>query len=301
VTAAAPTTPGDGTAAARVACGQALVRGALRLVAREPDLRRCDSDLVHDLRVATRRLRASLRLYRDVLRARHAGRLRDPVRRLTRLLGGPRQGAVSRELLGELAPTLPAELAPAAAACGRFLDLRLERLCLVLECGLDRRRLRALREDLFAVAGPLLTANGDTAGLATWVLPRLRADVSAWRAAQPAAGAPLDAWHRFRVQTKRLRYALEAGAPAGPEGFAGPIAALRALQDVLGRQHDLLALAADLDAAVRSMARLGSADPATLQRARGLSALVLERARAVDPMPAASAAAATLAAEAGLG
>jgi CHAD domain-containing protein len=269
------------------------VRGGLRLAARDRDLRRCDPDVVHDLRVATRRLRAVLRLYRDLLRQRDRRRLRDPLRRLGRLLGAPRQAAVSRELLMALGPELPPDLGPAAARCLGALEVRCERLCVLVRGRADARGLRRLRRRIFDVAGPLLLAGPAPAAgapdpdLVAWVAPRLRAEVAAWRAARPQGAAPLEVWHRFRVQSKRLRYALEAGAPADAGGFGPALAALRGLQEALGRQHDHLALAADLDEVVRALARLGRPpDPALLTGARRLSALVLDRARAIDPLPA---------------
>ena len=288
--------PARDMAAALASCGTTLTRQALRLVAPEAALRRCDPEVVHDLRVATRRLRASLRLYRDLLRKRDRCRLVRPLRRLTRLLGGLRQAAVGRALLAELGPDLPPSLLPACRRCLEVLDLRLARHCVLVCRRLDGRRLRRLREAVFAVAGPLLVGTEGAASadqrLKAWVLPRLQVEVAAWRAALPGRAAPLETWHRFRVASKRLRYALEAGAPADEEGFGPALVALRELQEVLGRQHDHVALAADLEDVVRSLARLGAT--AELTGARQLAALVRARGAAIDAVPTMDAASAAL-------
>jgi CHAD domain-containing protein len=277
--------------AAQGVCGETLTRGSLRLSLPVTDLWAGEPEAVHDLRVATRRMRATLRLFRDVLRTRDRRALQRQVRRLTRLLGGPRQADVGLELLDALVADLPAELRASAAACRRALELRRDRHRALLRRSLDAGRMRELRESILALAGPLLlSARAAFAGpparapselVGAWLLPRLRAEVLAWQAACPADAASPSEWHRFRVASKRLRYALEAGAPADPAGFGPELAVLKELQETLGHQHDLVALAGDLEDVARWLARTGALADAAGTRL--LAAQVATLAAAVDP------------------
>jgi CHAD domain-containing protein len=277
--------------AAQGVCGEVLTRGALRLAVPLCDLHAGEAEAIHDLRVATRRVRAMLRLFRDVLRGRERRVVRRQVRRLTRLLGGPRQADVGLELLDTLVADVPAELRPVAAACRATLELRRERYGALLRRSLDAGRMQELRAALLALAGPLLlSARAAFAGppprdpaeyVGEWLLPRLRAETYTWLAACPHEAATPNEWHRFRVATKRLRYALEAGAPADPGGFKPELGGLKELQESLGHQHDLVALAGDLQDVARWFARAGAlADAAG---ARRLAAYVASLAAAVDP------------------
>jgi len=293
--------------AAQGVCGEALTRGALRLAVPLGDLLGGGAEAVeavHDLRVATRRMRATLRLFRDVLRTRDRRAIQRQLRRLTRLLGGPRQADVGLELLDALAPDLPEDLRPAAAACRGSLELRRDRHRALLRRSLDADRMRTLRQSILALAGPLLLSArvafagppgrepGDFVG--TWLLPRLRAEVLPWEAACPHDVASPIEWHRFRVASKRVRYALEAGAPADPARFKPELGALKELQEALGHQHDLVALAADLEDVARWFARTGALGDAAA--GRRLAAHVAALAAAVDPRPGTTRARAAIAA-----
>jgi CHAD domain-containing protein len=275
-------------------CGEALTRGALRLAIPLADINAGGIDAVeaiHDLRVASRRLRAMLRVFRDVLRGGKRRPVRRQVRRLTRLLGGPRQADVGLEVLDALTADLPAELRPAAVACRANLELRRDRYRALLRRNLDEARMQELRDAILALAGPLLlSARVAFAGppardpaqyVGAWLLPRLRAEAYTWLAACPHDAATPGEWHRFRVACKRLRYALEAGAPADPAAFKPQLGALKELQESLGHQHDLVALADDLEEVARWFARTGAlADAAG---ARRLAAHVAGLAAAIDP------------------
>ncbi|MBI5482488.1 MAG: CHAD domain-containing protein, partial [Deltaproteobacteria bacterium] len=148
--------------AAQGVCGEALTRGALRLALPMTDLYAGEPEAVHDLRVATRRMRATLRLFRDVLRTRDRRAVQRQVRRLTRLLGGPRQADVGLELLDGLAAEVPADLRPVTAACRRNLELRRDRHRALLRRSLDPARMRELRESILSLAGPLLAATNSS-------------------------------------------------------------------------------------------------------------------------------------------
>ncbi len=73
-----------------------------RLLQAEPDVREDLPDSVHQMRVATRRLRSVLRSYRKVLRASDVGEIRDELRWLAGLLGEARDAEVRGERFAAL-------------------------------------------------------------------------------------------------------------------------------------------------------------------------------------------------------
>ncbi|HUG84647.1 MAG TPA: CHAD domain-containing protein [Euzebya sp.] len=210
---------------------RALLRDLTGMVRHEPGTRRGeDPEELHQMRVATRRLRSTLRTYRPVLQADWADALRARLRTTAEALGTVRD-------LDVLVQRLAAEDLDGPAVAGRAqLD------------GILSTRRQAARERLLAVLD-----DPDHAALLT----ELRSAAHAPRCLDPAgpAGpqlAPLAtrAWkrlrkaertmapHDVRIRVKRLRYAAEAIEPA----FGKPARRLAAraadAQDVLGEYQD---------------------------------------------------------------
>ncbi|MBO0775396.1 MAG: CYTH and CHAD domain-containing protein, partial [Actinobacteria bacterium] len=101
--------PGPSSSAGEVV--QAYLTGqAVTLKSLDPMVRRDEPDSVHQMRVATRRLRGTLRSFRQVIRQEDTAELAASLQWLGRLLGGARDGEVlAGRLLAELRRT-PAEL-----------------------------------------------------------------------------------------------------------------------------------------------------------------------------------------------
>uniref|UniRef100_A0A832I2H0 CHAD domain-containing protein n=1 Tax=Eiseniibacteriota bacterium TaxID=2212470 RepID=A0A832I2H0_UNCEI len=200
-----------------------------------------DQEAVHDLRVAARRLAATLSLWRDLLAARPRRRAVRRLRRLRRALGPVREHEVHlADLEARLArQPLATRLAAAerldalrrrvargrARAARRARPRRIERIV-----GRLPRALAAVRRRIAACADPLAPPRA-----------RLAAVEADARAALARARGSWDdaALHAARIAVKRWRYALEAFADvAGPPPAAPPPRALRALQHDLGVAHD---------------------------------------------------------------
>lgn len=215
----------------------------LELTAREDW--RLDAEHLHDVRVASRRVRAVLELVDPDIYPKYNRHLRQ-LRNLTRALGAPREHDVHLTLLSaqQSTPMEPLDLAALEHAQELLERARrqtqkrmariLTRLC-VSEC-----------EGLLRVPSlPDPFAPGDAATSARSCLePRLRAALDPL----PSLAAQEDpsGMHAARIQIKKTRYTLEILAPI----LGGPslpmLDRLRELQTALGEHHDLATLEAFL-------------------------------------------------------
>ena len=218
-----------------------LAGGTLRLFRHEAGVRTGeDPEAVHQARVATRRIRSTLRTFSKLLDEEWTDRLRADLKWLADLLGEVRDTDVLLERFsGHLA-----ELPAADAKAGRWLLGRL-----AAQRDDARRRLLGamasqkyvvLLDDLVAAAAaPALLPGAD--GPAAEVMPALVA--KPWKKLRKevrgAGDDPPDhELHQIRIRAKRARYAAEAvepviGKPAGD--FADAVAAI---QSVLGDHQD---------------------------------------------------------------
>ncbi|WP_189170313.1 CYTH and CHAD domain-containing protein [Pilimelia anulata] len=233
----------------------ALITAYLRaqrdaIVANEPGVRSGDPDAVHDMRVAIRRLRSTLRTFRPVLDDAASEPLRAELKWLANLLGPVRDSDVMTTRLTEAVGELPAELilgpvdeqlagylaadaGPARKqldrelAGGRFfalLDAVDEQVDTPVRAGARKlRRLAAAALD--RADRELAEGDPDRVPPATRRLPT----------PEPEREARL---HHARRLYKRARYAAEALAPLDPKPARKLVRRLTALQDVLGTHQD---------------------------------------------------------------
>ncbi len=208
-----------------------------------------DPEYIHQMRVATRRLRAALRLFAPLLPAEFAIRLTEPLRDLMAVLGQARDFDV---LLAEIAEPVLAALPD---------EPRLAALTgIITERRFDRRQaavafLRSPRfgtivlevlETLHGLDAPAQKVGADgtaevTERLADFAadrLRRLRKKVLCLAARARTDDPP--SLHALRIGIKRLRYALEFFAPlASGRAMRRLLGHLAALQDTLGQINDL--------------------------------------------------------------
>jgi CHAD domain-containing protein len=233
---------------------------AAAMKAADPRVRRDEPDSVHQMRVASRRLRSALQTFRSVLPPDSTEHLRAELKWLGEVLGQARDGEVLighvQGLLEQVPPDLV--LGPVPASVTGYLAPRQAAARRAAVRALDSPRYLALLDELDAlIAAP--PATEAAAGPAR----SLRADVRrayrrlrkrARHARGRPAGPELDtALHETRKAAKRARYAADALAPsAGPaaEQFA---AQMKHLQSVLGDHHDtVVARAAIRDLGTRA-------------------------------------------------
>lgn len=216
-----------------------------------PALESDDPEYIHQMRVALRRLRAALRLFRSLLPADYSARMRPLLRELMQPLGRARDYDV---LLAEIAqPVLAAlpEEPRLAALIGSITERRsaarrhARHLLRAPRYGQIVIELLALAHGITAaeLEGRATEASADvvTAELPAFAqkrLKRLRRSVLAL--ASEADAAKPETLHALRIGIKRLRYALEFFAPlAAKKPTRRLLERLAELQDVLGQINDL--------------------------------------------------------------
>jgi CHAD domain-containing protein len=218
-----------------------LASGTLRLFRHEAGVRTGeDPEAVHQARVATRRLRSTLRTFSSLLDPDWTDRLRDELKWLADLLGQVRDTDVLLERFNEHLAALPA----ADAKVGpRLLAALVDQ-----RDSARRRLLRAMATERYAVllddlvaaaAAPALLPGADRP--AAQVMPPLVA--KPWKRLRKQvrkAGddPPDDQLHQIRIRAKRARYAAEAVEPVIGQPAEDYADAVADLQSVLGDHQD---------------------------------------------------------------
>jgi CHAD domain-containing protein len=217
-----------------------------RMLAREEEVVRGEEpEDVHQMRVAIRRLRASLQVAERVFAPDRIRRFRRKLRRMALALGDVRDWDVFLEAIRAYADTLPAAdraaLDPLTEAVGR--QRALARAALEQELASDRYNLFKREFSRF-----LTTPGADAAPLPPTGAPPLVRDGAGsaiweryeqWRAFDPIIrGASEEQLHQARIAGKRLRYTLEFFADALGPKVDDALAPLTALQELLGTLQD---------------------------------------------------------------
>lgn len=216
---------------------QALRQQATRVRHDEPDA-------VHKMRIAIRRLRATLATYRKLLDPDVVAHLRGELKWLAGTSGAARDAQVLHERLTRLLAAEP-ELAvkPVSDRIDDTLNAQISAGRDEVLGVLDSERHARLLESLDAlVADPPLTPRASEPAHKT--LPRLVAKAGerlghAVEVASAVEGAERDvALHEVRKCAKRLRYAAEVATPVRPKRAARLTHAAHDLQRTLGDHHD---------------------------------------------------------------
>jgi CHAD domain-containing protein len=218
-----------------------LATNTLRLFRHEAGVRIGeDPEAVHQARVATRRIRSTLRTFSKLLDEEWTDRLRDDLKWLADLLGQVRDTDVLLERFEDHLAELPAEDAKVGRRLLAKLSDQRDHARRRLLGAMAQEKYAVLLDDLVAAAAaPALLPGGDRAAvevmppLVTKPWKKLRKEVR-----KAGDDPPDEVLHQIRIRAKRARYAAEAvepvfGKPA--EDFADAIADL---QDVLGDHQD---------------------------------------------------------------
>jgi CHAD domain-containing protein len=265
--------PDDGAAlAARV-----VVRFHLRVFARqEQPARSGDMEGVHELRVATRRLRAALRFFAPVLPARFVENARREIKWLASTIGAVRDLDVLGQLVTARAPQLDPDVRSALGPLAVYIHDRRAAAHEALVTALDSPRCRRLLDRLasFAESMPPRRSPEPLGHVAPSLLrPLLRAVLSAGRSI--GENTQPEALHRLRVRAKRLRYALETLRGLGGKNVGKMLRRLVALQDLVGQHQDAVTAMTRL----RTYAETADVPPTTLLSVGALVEGFARRAR----------------------
>jgi len=229
----------------------ALSAGLGRLIANDPPTRLGDVEGLHQMRVATRRLRSDLRTFRPLLDRTWAAGLSDELRWLGDRLGAVRDPDVQLGNLGSLATDLRPGIDPYLE---RLRDRRATGREALLEALTSERYVALLDRLVDAVRDPLVADKAQRP--IERALPKLVR--RAWRRLKRAGEAigpddRDDEYHAVRIKAKRLRYAAEAIGPSLGDrapGLRRVAMAAADLQDLLGAMHDAVVTRSDLEASL---------------------------------------------------
>ncbi len=248
-----------------------------------------DIEELHDMRVATRRLRSALSLFGPYIAGAIAEcrgpdcilpdalerDVNDRLRFLGAVLGDVRDLDVALQNVKAFAATLPSEQAR---------TLRPLRGALRLERRAPRRRLRnvlrsrayaRLQEDMRALLARLeASEEPDKLHTVGNVAPRLIH--LSWERVLAydtiLKGAPVEVLHMLRIDCKRLRYALEFFESVLPADLVAMIDHVKGMQDHLGDMHDAAVAMEMLDAFIEVQSLSAEPDAGGLEGVRNYRA-----------------------------
>lgn len=253
------------------------IRKQAKQLARQLDgVRKADDvEYVHQARVATRRLRAAMRLFRDCFDAAQLKLWRKRIKRVTSALGDARDKDVQIEYLWEVLDTIDDKaLLPGIARLAVRLERRRERLQPEAVVAVDRLASSGTLDDMRKTAKRILSKGKrrkrdlrSRAGLAQSERHVLSAldDLRSYEdsLADPEA---VDRHHAMRIAAKRLRYTVEIVRPLYEGRLDDVVDDVKKVQSLLGDVHDCDVWLGDLEAFAdaernRIVARYGHAGP----------------------------------------
>jgi CHAD domain-containing protein/CYTH domain-containing protein len=248
--------------------------------------RKEDSEALHDFRVALRRLRSLLRVYRDLLGSAVPRRLVRRLRRLARITNASRDLEVKLNWLSRQR----SELRPRDSVGLRWLTARLtaqkeeadqqahDRIATELpklEAALERR----------CASLPRRVADRTPLALVTQDLIRTLETELRTHLDQVTSSEHQQEAHAARITGKRVRYLLETVSNVIPHA-AELVGRFKQLQDSLGEMHDADVASQMVAEAMEAAAAERGRRVATEVRAAGtLDKAALRRERRRDPMP----------------
>ncbi len=232
---------GDLTSSSRVAVSATIAHYVRAFLLQDVRVRLDLPDSVHQMRVAARRLRSSLRTFRPLLDREWAYALREQLGTAAGSLGDSRDLEVQRKRLDRDAELLPPELRDAAR---QVIDpVLVQRQATARDAGLKQLRSpehAALIELLVdSATNPRFTEAADKPASET--LPDLLAD--SWKrlakeVRRLTPEAHEEQWHRARIVAKRARYAAESLAPVLGDDVIALAQVLATITDELGTLQD---------------------------------------------------------------
>lgn len=211
----------------------------VRFLHADVDVRRDADDAVHQLRVAARRLRSTLRTFAPLFDPQWAQGLQEDLAWIAREMGTIRDSEVLLQRLIEHSAALPAADRERVrtyvteflvrrrdtARSGALAALRSDRHDFLIE-----DLIRAVREPRFSDAA---FQPSDVA-----LVPLVAASWRRLKRAMRAVDEDPASWHRARIKAKRARYAVESLAPMYGKPFRAFAKLLAELTEELGLHQD---------------------------------------------------------------
>ncbi|MCU7725423.1 CYTH and CHAD domain-containing protein [Actinoplanes sp. KI2] len=197
----------------------------------DPGVRQGDPESVHKMRVATRRLRSSLKIFKRSFPGFEG--VGDELKWLADLLGQVRDGQVQRGKLLAAVEQAGPDFADAADRIREHLDYQVREGQAALGTALESERYLTLLDQVDRLASLAGKGEPDARGRARKSLRK------ADRLLDTAFADGVDAeLHDARKAYKKARYAVEVFAPAAGKNGKALVKSLTDLQDVLGAHQD---------------------------------------------------------------
>lgn len=233
-----------------------------------------DIEGVHDMRVASRRLRSALRDFTPYLRERKLRRLNKALKTIADALGAVRDEDVAIVALEKLAADAPSGV---SAGIEQFADERRRKRDIArsrLEQAITDEALAKLEkefnsalEDAVKVSRKLKSGRGNRKSAESLSCRDAGRDVITARFRElqdlsaslyrPHKVKPL---HEMRIAAKRLRYAIELFAPCWNEPLASSAKEIAKMQTSLGELHDCDVWIAGIGTMLRETERKATSD-----------------------------------------
>jgi CHAD domain-containing protein len=205
-----------------------------------------DIEHVHRARVASRRLRAAMKMFRGCFAKWHTKKWRKQIRRITEGLGDARDKDVQIEFVGGILGTVTDRACtPGIARLLAQLEHERELLQPIVLRAVERLESSKVLEEMVSAAKDLLgEAKGEAeaygAPACQPIRPYIERGLEELLQYQEGLQRPEDDQnhHAMRIAAKRLRYTLEIARPAYAGGLDDVIDAAKELQTLLGDIHD---------------------------------------------------------------
>jgi CHAD domain-containing protein len=232
----------------RLLAAKYLRKQAKRLAEQIDDARRADDpECIHQTRVASRRLRAGMRMFAECFDPKQLKSWRKQIRRVTNRLGDARDRDVQIEFLCGVLDELDEKACyPGIARLLVKLEQQRERLQTQVVEAADRLAASGVLEEMRAVTKEVLSdANAQQTGLQSpFVFAQTRRHIvenlEQLLSYQDSLADPGDhrRHHAMRIAAKRLRYTVEISAPVYDGKLDGTIRTIKRVQTLLGEIHD---------------------------------------------------------------
>jgi CHAD domain-containing protein len=201
-------------------------------------------EAIHQTRVATRRLRAALRIFAPLFEAEPAARLQDELAWFAAELGEVRDREVLRSRLARAVEDLPAYLVvgPVASRIDEVLLTELRQHADALLATMRDERYGVLVQDLagWRAQPPFTPEAAEPAELLGEYVAAAERKVAKRMRRAAGDNTPAERLHDARKAGKRARYAAEAAAPALGEQASKIAKRASRLQTVLGEHQDAI-------------------------------------------------------------
>lgn len=214
------------------------------VVGREADVRTDHGDGVHKTRVATRRMRSTLRTFRRLFHRQETDWVRDELKWYAAVLGMPRDAEVMKERISGVVEQMDADqvVGPVQHRIRSELEGRHTRGHAALVDVLDAERYRGLRDHLLRLlAEPPFRGRAAKRGasvLSRMVEGAVSRARAAWDASRHLEGVQrMEQLHETRKRAKAVRYGFEALIPV-VDGAGGAAEAWEEVTEQLGLLQD---------------------------------------------------------------